>query len=73
VFNLANHPMFRFNNTHLTAAATGVDRNGVVTGYIASDNTIQGTQLVQDTQLGQPPFLNNLGNREIQYALKFIF
>jgi len=77
VFNVANHPMFRFNNTNLTYAATGnpTDQNGnaTVVGYIGSDNTIQGTQLVKGSTLGQPPFLNNLGNREIQYALKFIF
>lgn len=77
VFNLANHPMFRFNNTNLSYAAIGnpTDQNGVttVTGYIGADNTIQGTQLLQGSTLGQPPFLNNLGNREIQYALKFIF
>jgi hypothetical protein len=73
IFNLTNHPMFRFNNTNLTYAATGVDSNAVVTGYVAPDNTIQGTQLVKGSTLGQPPFLNNIGNREIQYALKFIF
>jgi hypothetical protein len=73
IFNLTNHPMFRFNNTNLTYAATGVDSNGVVVGYVAPDNTIQSTQLVKGSTLGQPPFLNNIGNREIQYALKFIF
>jgi hypothetical protein len=71
-FNLFNHPMFRFNNTNLTYAATGVS-NGVVTGYISPNNTIEGTVLTQGSPLGQPPLLNNLGNREIQYALKFIF
>ncbi len=71
-FNLLNHPMFRFNNTNLSYAATGV-QGGVVNGYIASDNTIVGTTLTQGSHFGQPPFLNNLGNREIQYSLKLIF
>ncbi|ABF39913.1 Cna B-type protein [Candidatus Koribacter versatilis Ellin345] len=76
LFNLANHPMFRFNNNHLTYTATGYANgatSGPVNGYIADDGTIQGTSLVQGSTLGQPGFLNNIGNREIQYALKFIF
>jgi hypothetical protein len=78
-FNLLNHPMFRFSNTDLTYhAATCIQQpNGGpctgVAGYIGADNTIQGTHLVQGSTLGNAPFLNNLGNREIQYALKFIF
>jgi hypothetical protein len=72
-FNLFNHPMFRFNNTNLTYAATGTLADGSVTGYISPQNTVEGTVLTSGSHFGQPPFLNNLGNREIQYALKFIF
>jgi hypothetical protein len=44
-----------------------------LSGYIGSGNVVQGTNLQQGSQFGQPKFLSNLGNREIQYALKFIF
>jgi len=37
--------------------------NGVVTG----------TQLVGGSNFGKTPNSNNLGNREIQYALKIVF
>jgi carboxypeptidase family protein len=72
MFNAFNHPMFRFNNTNLSYAATGT-AGGAVTGYISPQNTIEGTVLTTGSNFGKPPFLNNLGNREIQYALKFIF
>jgi hypothetical protein len=77
-FNLVNHPMFRFNNTHLSYAATGTggqrdDGSTIVTGYISPTNTVEGTNLTPGSQFGQPPFLNNLGNREIQYSLKLVF
>jgi hypothetical protein len=72
MFNAFNHPMFRFNNTNLSYAATGAV-NGVVTGYITPDNKIAGTVLTPGSTFGKPPLLSNLGNREIQYALKFIF
>ena len=78
-FNLFNHPMFRFNNQNLTYAATGTVPNPdptappIVTGFVSSQNTVEGTVLTPGSTLGQPHFLNNVGNREIQYALKFIF
>jgi len=76
-FNIFNHPMFRFNasgaGSNLAFPATGTLPNGTVTGYIAPDNTIQGTVLTKGSTFGQPPFLSAIGNREIQYALKFIF
>ena len=77
-FNVLNHPMFRFNNTDLAFHAATCNQNpdGTCTGvaaYIGANNTIQGTHLIQGSTLGNAPFLNNLGNREIQYALKFIF
>jgi hypothetical protein len=78
-FNLFNHPMFRFNNTNLSYAATGepggTNANGspTVTGFVSPQNTVEGTVLTKGSAFGKPPFLNNLGNREIQYALKIIF
>jgi hypothetical protein len=78
MFNAFNHPMFRFNNTNLSYAGTGQffdpqQGKQVVTGYVSPQNTIEGTVLTPGSNFGKPPFLNNLGNREIQYALKFIF
>ena len=76
MFNLTNHPMFRFNNNHLAYTAYGTadgSATGTVTGYIADDHTLQGTNLQKGSNLGQSPFLYNIGNRLIQYALKFIF
>src|SRR5262249_27248136 len=69
-FNLFNHPMFRYgsssgdSNTNLTFVGSG---GQVVNGVV------QGTTLVGGSSFGQTPFSSNLGNREIQYALKFIF
>ncbi len=69
-FNLFNHPMFRFgsssadSNTNLTFQADG--------GQIVN-GVVQGTKLHVGSAFGRTPYLNNLGNREIQYALKFIF
>jgi len=69
-FNLFNHPMFRFggssldSNTNIHYVGTGgTVVNGVVTG-----TTFQG-----GSTFGQTPLTSNLGNREIQYALKIIF
>jgi hypothetical protein len=69
-FNLFNHPMFRYGSSSLDSnsnlkytAAGGQVVNGVVTG----------TQLVGGSSFGNTPFSSNLGNREIQYALKLIF
>jgi len=69
-FNLFNHPMFRYGSSSLDSnvnlkytAAGGQVVNGVVTG----------TQLVGGSNFGKTPNSNNLGNREIQYALKVIF
>ena len=68
-FNLFNHPMFRYggssldSNSNLHVVATGgTVVNGVVTGTT-----------VQSNGSGNTPLSSNLGNREIQYALKFIF
>jgi hypothetical protein len=68
-FNLFNHPMFRYGgssldsvtNLHYTAQG-GQLVNGVITG-----------STLQNTSFGATPLTSNLGNREIQYALKLIF
>jgi hypothetical protein len=72
LFNAFNHPMFRFNGANESFSATGL-QGSTVTGYIAPNNTIQGTVLSPGSHFGKPPLLSNLGNREIQYAVKFIF
>jgi len=69
-FNLFNHPMFRYggssgdSNSNLNFVASGGKIvNGVVTG-----TTLQG-----GSSFGDTPLSSNLGNREIQYALKILF
>jgi hypothetical protein len=68
-FNLFNHPMFRYgsssadSNQNLHFVGTGGQIvNGVVTGSVPLSNGF-----------GNTPLSSNLGNREIQYALKVIF
>jgi hypothetical protein len=68
-FNLFNHPMFRYGGSSLDSVANlhyvaqgGQVVNGVITG-----------STLQNTSFGATPLLSNLGNREIQYALKIIF
>jgi hypothetical protein len=68
-FNLFNHPMFRYggssldSNSNLHVVGTGGSVvNGIVTGTT-----------VQSNGSGSTPLSSNLGNREIQYALKIIF
>jgi len=69
-FNLFNHPMFRFggssldSNTNIHYVGTG----GTVVNGIVTGTTFQG-----GSTFGQTPLTSNLGNREIQYALKIIF
>jgi hypothetical protein len=67
-FNLFNHPMFRYGsssadsnqNLHFTG-----DGGSIVNGVVTGSTPVAG--------FGNTPLLSNLGNREIQYALKFIF
>jgi hypothetical protein len=72
-FNLFNHPMFRYgsssldSNVNLHYLADGTNGGKVVNGVVT------GTQLVGGSTFGNTPFSSNLGNREIQYALKLIF
>jgi len=68
-FNLFNHPMFRYGGSSLDSNSNlhvvgqgGTVVNGVVTGTT-----------IQSNGSGNTPLSSNLGNREIQYALKIIF
>jgi hypothetical protein len=76
-FNLFNHPMFRYGgssgdtNVNLNYTATGINPDG--TGGQVVNGVLTGTKLQQGSSFGNTPFTSNLGNREIQYALKIIF
>jgi len=67
-FNLLNHPMFRYggssadSNQDLHFTGTG---GSIVNGVVTGSTPVPG--------FGVTPLTSNLGNREIQYALKFIF
>jgi hypothetical protein len=67
-FNLFNHPMFRYGSPGSDTNVNYVGSGGQVVNGI-----VQGTKLQQGSQFGDTPFSSNLGNREIQYALKLIF
>jgi len=77
MFNLFNHPQFRFNGSNLAFNVTGttaVDASGndchnAPTTCVA----LKGGALAAGNTFGQPQFTSQSGNREIQYALKFIF
>ncbi len=64
MFNVFNHPMFRFNGANLNYQTNG--------GQIVN-NVIQGTSLQTGSPFGHTPFASTIGNREIQYALKLIW
>ena len=77
MFNVFNHPQFRFNGANLAFNVTGttaVDASGndchnAPTTCVA----LKGGALPSGNLFGQPQFSSQSGNREIQYALKFIF
>jgi len=69
-FNLFNHPMFRFGGA---AADSNANLKWVGQGGQISNGVVQGTTLQTGSTFGNTPLLSNLGNREIQYALKFTF
>jgi len=69
-FNLFNHPMFRFGSS---SADSNTNLQFVGQGGQIVNGVVQGTTLQTGSKFGQTPFLSNLGNREIQYALKFVF
>ena len=107
MFNVFNHPQFRFNGTNLGFNVSGsqcqdgtiakpctVVINGVSTKVVAGFDggsypvdasgapcknapttcfAIKGGQLGKNDTFGQTQFSSQSGNREIQYALKFIF
>src|SRR6266851_6061131 len=101
MFNVFNHPQFRFNGTNLgwnaLASKYQVDNIDQVTGVVlnkagsdggtypvdasggpcrptpASCVAIKGGILNPNVNFGQQQFSSQSGNREIQYALKFIF
>jgi hypothetical protein len=69
-FNLFNHPMFRYGGS---AGDSNQNLNFVASGGQIVNGVVQGSTLVGGSTFGNTPFSSNLGNREIQYALKFIF
>ncbi|HET7892040.1 MAG TPA: hypothetical protein VFL34_10955, partial [Candidatus Sulfotelmatobacter sp.] len=69
-FNLFNHPMFRYGSS---SADSNTNLNFVASGGQVVNGRLTGTTLQQGSSFGNTPFVNNLGNREIQYALKLIF
>ncbi len=101
MFNVFNHPQFRFNGGNLgwnaLASKWQVDNKDPVTGVVinpagsdggtypvdasgapcrptpASCVAIKGGILNPSVNFGQQQFSSQSGNREIQYALKFIF
>jgi hypothetical protein len=102
MFNVFNHPQFRFNGTTLSFNVPGcgsfvpgpggvgkvctpgdlgtwaVDAGGLSctatpSSCVAIKGGGVGNIIASRSQFGQPQFSSQSGNREIQYALKFIF
>jgi len=69
-FNLLNHPMFRYGSSSLDSNA---NLHFVGSGGEIVNGVVQGTTLQGGSPFGNTPNSSNLGNREIQYALKIIF
>ena len=69
-FNLFNHPMFRYTGASLDS---GANLKFVGQGGQLVNGVVTGTTLLSGSTFGNTPFSSNIGNREIQYALKFIF
>jgi hypothetical protein len=69
-FNLFNHPMFRYGSSSLDSNA---NLHFVGSGGQIVNGVVTGTTLLTGSPFGNTPFSSNLGNREIQYALKVIF
>ena len=76
MFNVFNHPQFRFNGANLSYNVSGtqpVDALGANCFALPSSCVaIQGGTL-SDPNFGKSRFLSQSGNREIQYGLKLIF
>jgi hypothetical protein len=77
MFNVFNHPQFRFNGQNLSYNATGVipvDASGNNCKSTPSTCVaLKGGTLSPTLNFGITPVSSQSGNREIQYALKFIF
>ena len=89
MFNVFNHPQFRFNGATLafnvpgsTSTIPGADGGTYVVDASgapckATPSTCVaikgGGSLVSGSLFGQPQFSSQSGNREIQYAVKLIF
>jgi len=69
-FNLLNHPMFRYGGS---SGDSNANLNFTASGGQVVNGILTGTTLQQGSSFGNTPFTSNLGNREIQYALKIIF
>jgi len=69
-FNLFNHPMFRYGSS---SADSNQNLHFVGSGGQIVNGIVTGTTLQGGSTFGNTPFSSNLGNREIQYALKLIF
>jgi hypothetical protein len=69
-FNLFNHPMFRYGSS---SADSNQNLHFVGSGGQIVNGVVTGTKLLTGSQFGNTPLSSNLGNREIQYALKLIF
>ncbi len=86
MFNVFNHPQFRFNgqdlgfnvNGLIPVNASGADcrpSNDPTTCVAVSGGTLNGYNPATgvNTLFGRPPLPSQIGNREIQYALKLNF
>jgi hypothetical protein len=69
-FNLFNHPMFRYGSSSLDSNA---NLHFVGSGGQIVNGVVQGSTLKAGSTFGNTPFSSNLGNRDVQYALKLIF
>jgi hypothetical protein len=69
-FNLFNHPMFRYGSSSLDSNS---NLHFVGNGGQIVNGVVQGSTLLGGSSFGNTPFSSNLGNREVQYALKIIF
>jgi hypothetical protein len=69
-FNLFNHPMFRYGSS---SADSNQNLHFVGDGGSIVNGLVTGSTLAGGSTFGNTPLSSNLGNREIQYALKVIF
>jgi hypothetical protein len=76
MFNVFNHPQFRFSGTNLSvnwAGSTPVDASGAdCSNNPTSCASVVGGHAIANN-FGKAQFTSQSGNREIQYALKFYF